>query len=141
MSRTSLLGIILVTSLAVGACGQQAASPPPDPPLKPVASMKQLMAALTEPSNVVFNVGIDPPTEETWIAAQTNAVLVAEIGNLLLLGDRLKDRGDWVTFSQAMTEAAIAALRAAESKNVDAMTMAGEKLLGTCSQCHEKYME
>jgi hypothetical protein len=141
MRRTALCGLLLVAASGLLACTQQAASPEALPPLNPVATTRQLMVAITEPSNVIFNVGIDPPTDEIWTAAQANAALVAEVGNLLLLGDRLKDRDDWVKFSRAMTDAAVAALRAAESKNLDAATMAGEKLLETCSQCHEKYQQ
>jgi hypothetical protein len=131
----------MVAAAGLVACSQPAVSPPL-PPVKPVATTKQLMMALTEPSNALFNVGIEPPTaDEAWTSIQTNAVLVAEIGNLLLLGDRPEDQGDWVTFSLAMTDAGVAVLKAAESRDVEAATRAGDTLLETCSQCHTQYMD
>lgn len=134
---------VLVIAAAVGmatACALE--QPPPPSPIKVVASTKQVMSAITAQSDPLFNVGLEPPkTDEAWTSLKANAVIVAEAGNLLLLGDRVRDHGDWVKFSQAMTDAGAVALRAAESKNVDAASLAGDKLLETCSQCHEKYMK
>lgn len=134
------IGVLGVAVAAAVSCGQTQ-SPPPSP-IRTVANTKQLMVALTAPSDVLFNVATEPPaSEDAWSALQTHAVVVAEVGNLLLLGDRLRDRGAWVEFSHAMTDAAAAALKAAQSKDLDAASTAGDTLLETCSQCHQKYMK
>ena len=134
---------VLVMVAAVGvatACNSQQPAPPST--IKVVASTKQVMSAISAQSDPLFNVGLEPPkTDEAWTSLRANAVIVAEAGNLLLLGDRVRDHSDWIKFSQALTDAGAVALRAAEAKNVDAASTAGDTLLETCSQCHEKYMK
>src|SRR5437867_8844993 len=92
------------------------------PEFRPVASVKQLMEASVHPaSEVVFEaVGtivsengveeIAPKNDEEWENVENNALILAESGNLLMMGDRVKDRGDWLKMSQALIDAgAIAA--------------------------------
>lgn len=139
MTLLHLFVFLFVTATMVSCTQTQ---PPPPSPIRTVATTKQLMVAITAPSDALFNVGAEPPaSEDTWSALQTHAVVVAEVGNLLLLGDRLRDRGDWIEFSHAMTDAATGALEAAQSRDTDAASKAGDRLLETCSQCHQKYMQ
>src|SRR5262245_63288195 len=119
-----------IAFLFVAACTRQ-------PAFKPVASVKQLMEASVHPaSEVVFeSVGtivsangveeIAPKNDDEWENVQNNALILAESGNLLMMGNRIKDHGDWIKMSQALIDAGAIAAKAAETKNADALFQAG----------------
>jgi cytochrome c556 len=65
---------------------------------------------------------------------------LAESGNLLMLPGRAPDNEDWVKESQAMIDAAMLAFNAAEARNADRLSDAGDKIYATCKSCHNKYM-
>ncbi len=134
--RTVLLLFLaaLLLSLASAATAQQ-------PTFKPVASVDQLMKAIIIPSSdAAFQVAMETPEDdEAWTAVQNSALTLAESGNLLMIGNRAKDQGDWVKAAQALVDEATVALRAAEAKNEDALLEAGDRLLRTCSGCHRQY--
>ncbi len=126
----------LLFSLASTATAQQ-------PTFKPVATVNQLMKAIVIPtSDAVFQVAIEgPQDDEAWAAVQNSALLLAESGNLLMIGDRAKDTGDWIKAAQALIEAGTVAFKAAEAKNVDALIEAGDQVYATCEGCHERYLD
>ncbi|MGH9657003.1 MAG: hypothetical protein ACRD96_00575 [Bryobacteraceae bacterium] len=125
------------------------------PAFKPVATVKQLMQATIDPAaDVLFEaVGtvisvegveeIAPGNDEEWAEVQHAALTLAEAGNLLLIGDRpndKKDKGDdWTTMSQALVDAGVVALKAAEAKNPESLFEAGGKIYEVCQQCHNRY--
>ena len=45
-----------------------------------------------------------PWTDAEWAAVGASAAVLAESGNLLVIGDRAVDEGDWVTMSKALAE-------------------------------------
>ena len=69
-----------------------------------------------------------------------NALMLAETGNLLLMGSRMKDQAGWVTRTQAMMDAANEAAKAAAAKNTDAVFNAGGKIYQACTGCHLQYI-
>jgi hypothetical protein len=145
MSRYSgmtLLGVILFA-----ACS----SPPPAPPYRPVADVKQLMANVVEPAAEVYwdavgtvidqkgTIEIEPQSVEEWDAVRNAAYVVAESGNLLMMPSRAKDAGDWMTMSQEMIEAGQRAIKAAEARNKTAVFDVGAEVYDACTNCHAKY--
>jgi len=130
--------------LFVAACARQ-------PAFKPVGSVKQLMVAAVAPSaEVLFDsVGtivsvsgveeIAPKNDEEWLNVWNHALILAESGNLFVIGDRAKDKGEWMKMSQALVSAGVVALKAAEAKDPAALLEAGGQLDGVCDQCHNKY--
>lgn len=127
------------------ACSTQESAAPPAPaaaPLEAFATTKQVMLGITIPaSDVVFQVGNKAPADDMeWEKVQANALAVAESGNLLLVGTRLVDHGDWEKNVQSLIVAAKAAAQAAQEKNVDKVLMAGDGLYEVCDACHKKYM-
>ena len=125
----------------------------PQPAFKPVASVKQLMATTIDPAaEVVFDaVGtivsasgveeIAPKNDAEWTTVRNNALLLAECGNLLMIGDRAKDKGDWMKMSQALVDVGVVALKAAEAKNPEALFEAGGQVYEVCRQCHDRYWD
>jgi hypothetical protein len=121
------------------------------PAITPVASVKQIMAGITMPAayvvfdsvaTIVSKEGVEerqPRTDEEWAAVGAGAAALIESANLLLMGDRPVDQGDWVKMTQAMADAGREALKAVESKSPQGILAAGETINMSCDNCHEKY--
>lgn len=138
--------VLFVTVLWVAGCGG-----PPPPPFKPVADVKQIMAAIIDPeADVVWaSVGtiidekgiteIEPRTQEEWDAVRNAAWTITESGNLLMIGARPRDSDEWMRMSQALIEVGHQVVRAAENKDKEAIFQLGGDLYNVCTNCHEKY--
>ena len=117
----------------------------------PVASIKQVMSGITMPSaTAVYNAvstvistnGVKetaPQTDEDWAALASQAAALVESGNLLLMGPRLVDTGDWVKMTRAMIDKAQLAVKAAEAHDKEGILAAGSDINETCDTCHAKY--
>ena len=125
----------------------------PQPAFKPVASVEQLMEATIAPSaevifdavgTVISSSGVEeiaPKDEQEWATVRNNALTLAESGNLLMIGGRARDKGDWMKMSQALVDVGVVALKAAEAKNPEALFEAGGQVHDVCEQCHSKYWD
>jgi hypothetical protein len=80
-----------------------------------------------------------PKTDEDWAAVRNSAVVIMESGNLLMIGSRARDKGAWMELSRGLVEAGAEALRAAESKDPDAVFAVGESVYLACDRCHALY--
>ena len=60
-----------------------------------------------------------PSTDAEWAAVGASAAALVESGNLLVIGDRAVDRGDWVKMSKALADAGMLVLKAADAKDAD----------------------
>ena len=134
--------ILLLLFLAGAAIAQAPSS------YKPYASLADIMAGISLPkSNSVFDVTKRAPQNDTeWIAVQTDAAVLAEVGNLILTPGRLKENGqpvprtaDFRRHVQALVEAAKDARKAALQKDADAVFVACEPLYQACYSCHQAY--
>lgn len=117
----------------------------------PVASVKQIMNGIVMPNaTVIYNaVGATitgtrieefaPKNDKEWQAVGDSAAAIVESGNMLLVGDRLVDKREWLSYTQRFIAAGKAALAAAEQKKADGIFTAGGDLNETCDACHEKY--
>lgn len=108
-----------------------------------VATVRELHDAMTIPaSDAVFNTGREAPrTEQQWAAVRNAAIQLTESGNLLMIGSRVKDTGAWMKLSRDLVDAGEVALRAAEAKNMDALSDAGDRILLVCETCHKTYRD
>jgi hypothetical protein len=121
------------------------------PVTSPVASVKQIMQGIVGPAAaVVYGAvgtvetlsGVEetaPKNDQEWESVANSAAALVESGNLLLLGSRVVDTGDWVKMSRAQIDAAIVALKAAEAKDAAGIFASGEAINVSCDNCHEKY--
>jgi hypothetical protein len=139
--------------IIAGARTAQAAAPAESaaPAMTPVASVKQIMNAITQPSaTVVFDsvgtivdkTGIhekQPATDAEWAAVGASAAALVESANLLVMGDRAIDRQDWVTMAKALADASMQVLKATEAKDPMGILAAGETLNASCDACHQRY--
>ena len=117
----------------------------------PVASVKQIMKGIVAPAaTTVFNSvstivsvkGIEenaPHTDEEWEQVGNSAAALIESGNLLMMGSRAVDKGEWVKMSQALIDAGKVALKATQAKSAEGVLGAGEAVNTSCDNCHRKY--
>lgn len=96
-------------------------------------------------------IDLAPDTPEEWAAAESEAAIVAEGGNLLLLPGRVRviqgkdgkpdpsDGGDWTKFSLEMTKRALAVKEATAARDKGKMFETGGDLYQACVACHDKY--
>ena len=66
------------------------------PSVEPVGTMSQLMVDIIYPtSDDIFYIGRTPPSNNAeWGAIQRSALMLAESGNLLMVGSRARDQGN-----------------------------------------------
>jgi hypothetical protein len=111
--------------------------------IKPIASIMQLHEAMISPaSDAIFEVGRQTPRDDKeWAALRNHAVILAESGNLLMIEGRAKDQQDWMKMSAELVNAAAEALRATETKQIDRVLAAGDRIALICEACHEPYRD
>jgi hypothetical protein len=136
--------LIIPALLLACACG-------PQPPLKPVASIEQIMEGIVHPSSTVIfqSVGtiisekgveeIAPKNDQEWGDVARNAAVLAEAGNLLMMEGRARNQDDWMNRARNLMEAAVDAARASGAKDAQALFDAGGKVYEACEQCHGRY--
>ena len=111
------------------------------PTFQPVGSVSQLMISITYPSSdAIFYVERNPPkTEKDWNDLQAQALILAESGNLLMMGRRARDQGDWIKESQEMVDVGAAAYKAALAKDLPGIVALNQRLNDACVACHQQY--
>jgi hypothetical protein len=126
---------VLVPAVFTAACAKPALT-------TSIATTAEVMSAVVEPSSTaVFRAASNAPQADAdWVAVRAQALVLAESGNLLLVGSRLRDADEWARAAAALREAAHGAATAAETRNAAALEAAGEKVYETCEQCHSRYM-
>jgi hypothetical protein len=131
-------------------------------------NLLQVMRAILFPnSNVLFSSQtVDPasvkkdadPTSSVnplagtyggWEAIENSGIAMAEAANLLTIPGRVCGNGkpvpvqnaDWQRFVQGLRDAGMATYKAGQSKNMDMVVDAADKVTTACMNCHEVYRE
>ena len=153
------LGALALVALSVSACSgpaPPAAAPPPAAvelaaPMtaKPEVSINAVMVALIDHAgHQLWNVeikGKEPKTDADWLNIQEHAVQMAAAGPAITVGGTGPSDAVWVRapswhgYAQRMSDAGVAAMHAAESKNLAALVTANGDLVGTCEGCHKEF--
>jgi hypothetical protein len=119
--------------------------------MTPVASVKQIMNAIVAPaadtvfgavSTVITAQGAEehaPQNDKEWERLGTSAAALIEAGNLMMMGSRAVDQGDWVKYAHDLIEGSKIALKAAESRDAAGVFDSGEAIYLSCDGCHQKY--
>ena len=143
------LGFVIAGARAVRGAGATTSTPAVTG--TPVATVKQIMKGIVAPAaTAVFNSvsstvsikGVEekaPANDEEWEALGNSAAALIESGNLLLMGSRAVDKGDWVKYSQELIDSGTATLKATQAKSADQVLASGEKVNESCDNCHRKY--
>lgn len=114
-------------------------------------NMAELMALVIEPAADVLwdNAGwvesaagyeeLYPTSDEAWNFVRAQSATVAETGNLLALPGRAMDDDAWLVYAQAMVDAGLMAMDAAQRHHKEDFFQAGAQLYSVCSACHQAY--
>jgi len=125
-----ILGLLLIAGTAM------AQAPIP---FQPVGNMKQLMIDIIYPtSDAIFYVDRDPPkTQHDWDILRTQALTMAESGNLLMMEGRARDQKNWIMESKMLIDGK--AYKAALAKDIDGIRALNDSLNAACVVCHYQY--
>ena len=176
-SAAALFVAICATSLAQ--CNKAPATASAAPDYELIGTVHDIMEGIVDPaSDVLFDaVATDitaagvhekrPQTDEEWTKVESNALMLAEAGNLLKMpgrkaaspGDQTKsegpdapeltpeeiqakidgDRGKWLKYATTLQEQARKTYDAAKRKDADAVFALGEDIDMACEECHLEY--
>jgi cytochrome c553 len=106
-----------------------------------VGTMSQLMIDIIYPSSdALFYIERAPPRNDVeWNVIRTQALMLAESGNLLMMSGRARDQSNWIKDSKMLVDAGAAAYKAAAAKDVAAIQALNDQLNAACVTCHEQY--
>jgi hypothetical protein len=84
-----------------------------------------------------------------WEVVEYSALALAETASLIMVPGRVcsngkpvpNDRDDFKKFAQGLADAGMAAYKAAQSKNLDAMIEISGTVADACAACHEVYRD
>ena len=140
------------------------------PAPRPYSTLAQVMRGIPFPnSNIVFDTQTTDPGAKRepgearsggatadfgkvyggWQAVENSALAVAETATLITVPGRLcengrpapVDREDYQRFAKQLADAGLAAYKAAQSKNLDAMVEVSGTVSDACAACHEVYRD
>jgi hypothetical protein len=134
----SLLVIVVAVSVPLLRAQRAAATG-----VRTLANVRELHDLMISPaSDAVFEASSNQPLDaKGWTAARNQALVLAESGNLLMVGARVRDNGNWMTMSRAMVDAAALAASAAEKKDAMALETATDAITLSCMECHRPYRD
>ncbi len=111
------------------------------PSFQPIGTTSQIMLAMTYPfSDALLYIERNPPkTEQEWKTVEYTALMLAESGNLLMMGFRARDQDRWMQDSKALVDAGAAALKAARAKDLNGILALNDQIVTSCTECHSHY--
>ena len=65
--------------------------------------------------------------------------MLAESANLLMMPSRARDSDQWIRDARLLLDAGNAAFRAAQDRDVEALSELNEQLYQSCITCHQHY--
>ena len=111
------------------------------PPFQPVATISQIMVAVTLPySDALLYIQRNPPkNDRDWEALQMQALMLAESGNLLMMAGRARNQGQWMKDARLLVEAGAAAVKATRARDLDAVLALNDQIVTSCITCHTQF--
>jgi hypothetical protein len=157
-ARAAALALSLTGSMLLVGCNapvseapakapaQTAAAPAPWGP--PVSINAEMVALVDHASHELWNAeaeGKAPKTDDDWTSIEEHATQLAAAGSLIARAGTgvndtvLTQAPGWQQWSHALSDAAMAARQAAQSKNLPALITANGQLVDTCEGCHKDF--
>jgi len=137
----------LLLLLLAGAAIAQAPSNMP----KPYGNLKQVMRSVPLPnSDIIFAVQEKPPKNDMdWQTVENAAIAIEETANLIMIPGRFRANGqpvpvkaaDYAQYAAALVPAGKECLKAAQTKNLDALGNCTDGLSQACDECHKVYRD
>jgi len=112
----------------------------------PVSINAVMVALVDHASEPIWLDAYHPPTTEAgWRDAEHHAYQAAISGKLIqLAGTGPNDanwvgNADWIRQADEMSNAGMDALSAVKARNIDQLTLAGDRLVAACEACHKAF--
>lgn len=139
--RTLAVYWLAGAGLLVTAAMAQAPTTQAPTTFQPVGNMSQLMIDIIYPtSDALFYVDRDPPkNQHDWNVLRSQALMLAESGNLLMMDGRARDQGNWIKDSKVLIDLGSTAFKAAQAKDLDGIRALNDPLNDACVNCHLQY--
>jgi hypothetical protein len=146
MTRTRFL--FAAAALAIGCAFLSAARSQPArvkaaPKPEPVAETKLLMVGIADPNTRALGkiFATRPKEAEAWTFARGQALLLGEMGNLLLMRPPKTKAGEesWLTHAADLRESATAVARSAAAKDYVQARTALAGVANACNRCHQSF--
>jgi hypothetical protein len=146
MTRIRLL--FAAATLAIGSAflsfaHSQPAKGKAAPKLEPVAETKLLMNGIAEPNSRALGklLAAKPKDAEGWAFARGQALLLGEMGNLLMMRPPKTKAGEnsWLTDAADLRDSATAVARAAAEKDLVQARTALAGVANSCNRCHQTF--
>ena len=157
-TRLRLVGAAAVITLLVAACTtppeqktEPAAQPaesaaPPVASASPISINEEMVALVDHAGHELWDVEkAGPKANIDWANVEHHASQLVSAGVLIrTAGQGVNDR-DWVgspgwqKWAQAMSDAGMAARKAAQAKNRDALVAANGQVVESCEGCHKEF--
>jgi cytochrome c556 len=145
--------MLLVSCTAPAPVEQKPAAQPapaaPSPPLRsPVSINAEMVTIVDHAGHQLWDVerpGNAPKTDAAWANLEEHATQLAAAGALVSLpgtgvNDSVwTDSAGWQKWSRALSDAGVAALKASQDKNMDALVAANGRLVEACEGCHKEF--
>ena len=109
-------------------------------PVEP-APVRQLHDAMIKPaSDAIFSIAREAPKNaKAWTALVGAGGTLAKSGHLMTLQVPASNRDRWMTLSRQLTLVGRAAQRAAQTRNLEALMHASDRIMIVCETCHAPY--
>jgi cytochrome c556 len=126
----------------------QPAAEAPAPVRSPVSINAEMVTIVDHAGHQLWDVerpGNAPKTDAAWANLEEHATQLAAAGALVsLAGSGINDvvwtgSAGWQKWSRAMSDAGLAALKATQDKNLDALVAANGQLVEACEGCHKEF--
>src|SRR5262245_18270992 len=139
MRRSLTCSLVVVAAVAAGIHAQRS----PAAGVRALANVRELHDIMISPaSDAVFAASSNEALNaKGWTDARNQALVLAESGNLLMVGSRVRDTGNWMRMSRAMVDAAALAATAADKKDAKALEAATDSITTACMECHRPYRD
>ena len=127
---------------ATGAAEVAADEPSTEPGPKPVdVTMHDFMegAFLFPYRRLKEQMATEPTALPAWKAIRSDALILAEGGNLLLIRTPKEDVADWNRYSIESRDAGQAMIKAAKKKDFEKTTEHYKQMLVHCNACHDQF--
>ena len=121
------------------------------PPYRVVTNIRHTMEWILDPAaDVIWDSAgfvitaegerdLQPTTAQGWAEVRNSAAVLAEAGNLLMMPGRSSGE-DWIAYAEALTEAGVVSMAAADARDAAALFEAGGQLYQACRNCHTQFM-
>ena len=108
---------------------------------KSVGTMSELMLDMIFPtSNELFYVGREEQkSQKDWNDLRNNMLMLNEAANVLMAGNRAKDKDQWMKDAMLLWTVSNKAFKMSKVKDLEGMKALNDELYEACQSCHVHY--